>query len=89
MTNEEQQPERTTINSIEGLSCSTCFYWNQTDHEPELGRCMRNPPQAIASDVRGKVVSGFPLSRSDDVCGEWKTDAEPPAELGLAEVPPS
>lgn len=47
---------------------------------------MRNPPQAIDSDVKGKIVSGFPLCRGDNVCGEWESDQQPPARLQLAEV---
>lgn len=76
---------RVTIADV-GLSCATCFYWHTSPPAGALlGRCLRNPPQSIAATT-GKVVSGFPLCRGDDVCGEWESDQEPPARLQLAEV---
>lgn len=75
---------RVTIADV-GMQCSTCFYWLPIG-ERELGRCMRNPPQSVTSDQRGKVVSGFPLACAEDVCGEWSTDQQPPDRLGLAEI---
>lgn len=67
-----------------GLSCATCFYWQPipTSRPPSKnGYCRRNPPNATPPDCAPE----WPLSDSDDVCGEWHTDTEPPARLGLAE----
>lgn len=95
MTTEEQQPERTTINSIDGLSCSTCFYWTQArlaaalngEREPDrMGRCSRHPPLAEWDEERGGSRPVFVFTPATYCCGDWKTDAEPPPELGLAEV---
>lgn len=68
---------RVTIADV-GMSCARCFYWIPSGNAAvRLGRCFRNPPQDVA---------GFPLARSEDVCGEWQSDQVPPAHMQLAEV---
>jgi hypothetical protein len=74
---DSESVNRVTIADV-GMSCGTCFY-RIVDSNGESG-CHRNPPDAT------RFGSYWPLVLLTTVCGEWKTDQQPPPELGLAEL---
>jgi hypothetical protein len=58
--------------------CDGCRHWRWGDKRRRRGECRRYPPLA-----RGYGVSVWPVTRSDDGCGEWA--AQPVLALDWAE----
>lgn len=52
-------------------ACENCAYWNAL--EDTTGECRRHAPQTIAFEVDEEVKfeSMFPLTASDDWCGDF------------------
>ncbi|MEM9399420.1 MAG: hypothetical protein AAF984_04365 [Verrucomicrobiota bacterium] len=57
---------KTAINT-----CSTCKHWSAKD---VTGECRRHAPQTIVFDVDSetKIESRFPVTSSDDWCGDFQ-----------------
>lgn len=94
-----QDPDRISVEAIKGMLCETCFYWSDpwapldksgipldASGRAMHGTCRRSSPlPAVVPGVEG-VTALWPTTHAGDVCGEWHTDQEPPASLGLAEI---
>lgn len=52
-------------------TCSACAHWNEV--EDGHGECRRHAPQTIAFEVDDEVKfeSMFPVTASDDWCGDF------------------
>lgn len=52
-------------------ACGACAYWNSLGDE--TGECRRHAPQTIAFEVDEEVKfeSMFPMTASDDWCGDF------------------
>ena len=62
------------------LACGNCVYWNSI--EDSTGECRRHAPQTIAFEVDDelKFESMFPVTGSDDWCGDFsrkKPESQP------------
>ena len=53
-------------------ACEKCAYWNKMSAGE--GECRRNAPQSVvfAVDEDTKFETRFPVTASDDWCGEFK-----------------
>lgn len=49
--------------------CSNCVYWN--NHASSGGVCKRYPPKIVV--VNGDSKSQWPITKSNDTCGEFKS----------------
>lgn len=71
------------LGDVDGVSCSTCFYWHQkwlSEKPTGVGRCLRRPPIVLFDEVMQ------PETKCSDTCGDWHTDTEPPQSMGLCEI---
>lgn len=53
-------------------ACEACAFWNKL--EDEAGECRRHAPQTISFEVDDEVKfeSMFPVTGSDDWCGDFE-----------------
>lgn len=54
--------------------CSACVFWDAPNLEAGLGWCRVNPPVQLTSTASGQTAA-WPLTRSDDWCGDWTAAA--------------
>lgn len=50
--------------------CGACHCWHEEAEQKGVGQCKRYPPQ-LCWDDEG-VLSVFPTTTKDDVCGEFR-----------------
>ena len=57
--------------------CNDCEYWEHLEwsevSDDEIGACHRHPPQAGDRSFNYPAGDIFPVTCSEDWCGEWKT----------------
>ena len=62
----------------QGVTCSTCSYWQPMASQPGLGECRHDPPRVVQT-VSGTLTypSVWPTSRGTDWCGYYTSKDVP------------
>ena len=69
------------------MTCLICKFWKADEATPNLGHCLRNPPQVVveietlsanenagrfSDEVTGRRESVWPTTKCNDWCGEYQ-----------------
>lgn len=63
--------QTTAKTATQTRACGKCIYWNAMDSDK--GECRRHAPQTIAFEVDEEIrfESKFPVTASNDWCGDF------------------